>query len=228
MVPWSGFWQGAIEFEYAFRIALSCFCGLLIGLERTRQQKEAGIRTHILVAMGAALIMMVSKYGFFDIVALNLSTLDVDAARMGSTILTGISFLGAGVILQRSGAVRGLTTAAGVWVTGGVGVAIGAGMYALGIACTVLTVFIQIVLKRVFARIDDPADNGITVHIPDGPGAVEAFTASLEARGMPVRVSHMSHKDGMLILTLLFNDQLYERAARQLAEHPDVMFVDKG
>lgn len=227
MLIWSHFSQGPVELEYALRIALSCLCGLLIGVERTRQQKEAGVRTHILVAMGSALIMVVSKYGFFDVLALNNPLLDVDAARMGSTILTGISFLGAGIILQRGGAVRGLTTAAGVWVTGGVGVAIGAGMYVLGVVCTVLTVFIQIVLKRVFAGIDDPADNGVQVRLPDGPDAMEALTAYLEAQGLRARVGQLNRADGLLSLTLLFNDHDYERAARCLAAYPDIRHIER-
>lgn len=222
-MTWDHLWQGSAEWIYMFRLALSCLCGFIIGLERTKRQKEAGIRTHMIVAMGAALIMIVSKYGFYDILAMNFDKLDVDASRMGSTILTGISFLGAGIILQRSGAVRGLTTAAGVWVTGGVGVAIGAGMYAAGIACTVLLVFVQLVLKAALSRVDDHADNGVEVYVRNRPDALTDFTAWLAARGIAPRFASVTHKNDHLALTLMVTDEEYEDIVPLLAEYPEAI-----
>lgn len=127
--------------DYLIRIVVACLCGGLVGLERTKRLKEAGIRTHIIVALGAALIMVVSKYGFSDVGG-------ADASRIASNVITGISFLGAGVIFVRGGSVKGLTTAAGIWATAAIGLALGAGMYTVGVLCTVLVILLQISLHK--------------------------------------------------------------------------------
>lgn len=127
--------------DYLIRVAVACLCGGLIGLERTKRLKEAGIRTHIIVALGATLIMVVSKYGFSDVVG-------ADASRIASNVITGISFLGAGVIFVRGGSVKGLTTAAGIWATAAIGLALGAGMYTVGVLCTALIILLQFSLHK--------------------------------------------------------------------------------
>ena len=127
--------------DYLIRIVVACICGGLIGLERTKRLKEAGIRTHIIVAMGATLVMVISKYGFSDVVG-------ADASRIASNVITGISFLGAGVIFVRGGSVKGLTTAAGIWATAAIGLALGAGMYTVGVLCTLLMIVLQISLHK--------------------------------------------------------------------------------
>lgn len=129
---------------FLLRMVTAVLCGALIGLERSRRQKEAGIRTHIMVTLGATLIVIVSKYGFLDVA--DLPGVSVDASRIASNIITGISFLGAGVIFLKNGAVNGLTTAAGIWSTAGVGCAIGSGMYIIGIAATAMIIIIQTLL----------------------------------------------------------------------------------
>lgn len=133
------------QFEYIIRIALACLCGGIIGLERSNRQKEAGFRTHIIIAMGAALIIIVSKYGFKDSIAAGMNA---DAARVAANVITGISFIGAGVIVVRGGTIKGLTTAAGIWTTAGIGLALGAGLYSIGIASTAILFTIQILLHR--------------------------------------------------------------------------------
>ncbi|MBQ2806680.1 MAG: MgtC/SapB family protein [Clostridia bacterium] len=127
--------------DYLVRVVVACLCGGLIGLERTKRLKEAGIRTHIIVALGATLIMVVSKYGFSDVIG-------ADASRIASNVITGISFLGAGVIFVRGGSVKGLTTAAGIWATAAIGLALGAGMYTVGVLCTALMILLQISLHK--------------------------------------------------------------------------------
>ncbi|MEY8354159.1 MgtC/SapB family protein [Lachnospiraceae bacterium 54-53] len=124
------------------RIIVAGVLGYLIGYERKNRYKGAGMRTHAIVAMGAALIMVVSKYGFRDIP-------DYDASRIASQIVSGIGFLGAGVIFVKNNSVSGLTTAAGIWATAGVGMAIGAGAYYVGCASGLLLVFTQILLHDV-------------------------------------------------------------------------------
>ena len=105
----------AYQAEILFRILLSAFIGYLIGYERKNREKSAGMRTHSIVCMGSALMMVVSKYGFSDIP-------DYDASRVAAQIVSGIGFLGAGIIFVRNHSVSGLTTAAGIWTTAGVGI----------------------------------------------------------------------------------------------------------
>ncbi len=125
---------------FFLRIIVACLCGLFIGAERSRRFKEAGVRTHIIVCMAACLIMIVSKYGFRD--------MDADPARIAAQAVSGISFLGAGIIFHTHNSVKGLTTAAGVWATAGIGLAIGTGMYGLGIFSTVIIYVIQFIMHR--------------------------------------------------------------------------------
>ncbi len=129
------------QWELLLRLLASCFCGAAIGWERSYRQKEAGLRTHIILALGAALVMLVSKYGFAEIP-------DTDGSRIASNVVTGIGFLGAGVIFVRGNAVKGLTTAAGLFTTAGIGLALGAGQYTLGIFCTLLMLALQIGLHH--------------------------------------------------------------------------------
>lgn len=111
--------------DFLVRILAACFCGACIGFERTKRFKEAGIRTHIIVCCAAALIMIVSKYGFADLTYADGSvfngTRGADPARIAAQVVSGISFLGAGVIFKNGSTVKGLTTAAGIWATAGIG-----------------------------------------------------------------------------------------------------------
>ncbi len=112
------------------RLLLAGLLGGLIGAEREYRAKVAGTRTHLLVAIGAALMMIVSRYGFDG---------QGDPSRVAAQIVSGIGFIGAGSIMVNKHAVHGLTTAAGIWVAAGIGMAIAAGLYAVGIASTVLS-----------------------------------------------------------------------------------------
>ena len=142
-----------VQVEYLVRIFVAACLGLLIGSERKNRNKSAGIRTHVIVALGAALIMVVSKYGFMDVEK-------ADAARVAAQVVSGIGFLGAGVIFVRNNLVNGLTTAAGIWATAGVGLALGAGMYVVGISSALLVLLIQFVMHRV-AYFADVASGGL-------------------------------------------------------------------
>lgn len=128
--------------ELMLRIILSCLIGYIIGYERKSRDKSAGMRTHAIVGLGAALMMIVSKYGFMDMP-------DHDASRVASQIVSGVGFLGAGIIFVKNNIVSGLTTAAGIWATAGVGMAIGAGSYFIGIWTGFLLVLIQILLHKI-------------------------------------------------------------------------------
>ena len=115
-------------------LALSAVLGFIIGFERKLRFKEAGIRTHTIVCVGAALMMVVSKFAFGD---------QADSSRVAAQIVSGVGFLGAGMIVYREHGVSGLTTAAGVWTTAGVGMACGGGLYFVAIAATAVIVLLQ-------------------------------------------------------------------------------------
>lgn len=141
-------WLSAFDnLEFLIRIVLSCILGAAIGLERTRRSKEAGIRTHCIIAVSSATFMILSKYAFIDAACFEgLRT--ADPARIAAQVVSGISFLGAGVIFKQNTSIKGLTTAAGMWATSAVGMSIGAGMYWLGVVATATLILIQLILHR--------------------------------------------------------------------------------
>ena len=124
------------ELHSLLNILLAVVLGFAIVYERKLRYKEAGIRTHTIVCVGSALIMVVSKYGFSDIQ-------EYDASRVAAQIVSGIGFLGAGIIIYRKHEIHGLTTAAGVWATAGVGMAAGAGMYVVAAGAAVVIIGVQ-------------------------------------------------------------------------------------
>jgi putative Mg2+ transporter-C (MgtC) family protein len=127
-----------MEQEFILRIFVAAVLGSLIGLEREYRAKEAGFRTHFLVAMGSALFMIVSAYGFSEVPMTEAHRWDV--SRIAAQVVSGIGFIGAGTIIFRKSEniVSGLTTAAGLWVTAAIGLACGGGMYLLSIASTLM------------------------------------------------------------------------------------------
>ena len=127
-----------MENEFILRIFIAAILGGMIGLEREYRSKEAGFRTHFLVAMGSALFMIVSAYGFAD--SMNSELQRWDVSRVAAQVVSGIGIIGAGTIIFRKSenVVSGLTTAAGLWVVAAIGLACGGGMYKLAIASTLL------------------------------------------------------------------------------------------
>ena len=122
--------------DFILRLFVAALLGGIIGLEREYREKAAGLRTHFLVALGSALFMIVSAYGFDG--ALTNSQMRLDVSRIAAQVVSGIGFLGAGTIIFQKNAVHGLTTAAGVWVTAAIGLTCGAGMYVLALSATLL------------------------------------------------------------------------------------------
>ena len=142
--------QWEMELVCIVRLLVASACGLMIGIERQSRMKGAGMKTHMMVALGSALMMLVSKYGFFDVIPVEGASVDV--SRVAASIAAGIGFLGAGVIFVRRGSVVGLTTAAGLWTTTGVGMAVGSGLYLLGLVTTALMLVSQVVLRYIERR----------------------------------------------------------------------------
>ena len=128
---------------YITRLLIASICGILIGFERKNRAKEAGVRTHSIVACASCLMMIISIYGFSSISGLN-GFREIDPTRIAAQIVSGIGFLGAGMIFVKRQSINGLTTAAGIWATAGVGMAIGSGMYVVGIVTTLIILATQI------------------------------------------------------------------------------------
>ena len=133
------------------RLVVAVVCGLSIGVERENRGKGAGLRTHAIVAIASCLMMIISQYGFNNFFAkfdLTLSDAKIDPSRIAAQIVTGVGFLGAGMIFVQKNAIIGLTTAAGVWATAGIGMAVGCGMYFLGIVSTVIIILVQLFIHK--------------------------------------------------------------------------------
>ncbi len=146
---WSDFYEAINSVEVTtvsaiFKLCLSLLLGCIVGFERKRKGQIAGVRTFALISMGATLAMLLSIYVPQEYMGLK----NGDPGRIAAQVITGIGFLGAGAIIQMKGSVRGLTTAAGIWMIATIGMAVGVGMYLLAIIATALILFILVFLDR--------------------------------------------------------------------------------
>ncbi|MBQ4612045.1 MAG: MgtC/SapB family protein [Clostridia bacterium] len=190
------------EGEMLLRLLLSVVLGGLIGTERSRRQKEAGIRTHVIVALGATLVMLVSRYGFLDMLA--IEGIDIDPTRIASNIVTGVSFLGAGVIFVKNASIHGLTTAAGVWATAAVGMAIGSGLYAVGLFATMLIVVLQFLLHSTLNRVEVTAVQQLELRVRYSPKITERLREQLAEHQMVIESFKMKKSaDDIVTCTLM-------------------------
>ncbi len=137
--------------DFIFRLAVAALLGGSIGFERECRAKDAGVRTHFLVALGSALFMILSQYGFNDLAG-HFPHLSYDPSRIASQVVTGIGFIGAGTIIFQKHVIKGLTTAAGLWVTSAIGLTCGSGMYTLAIATTLLVLICLETLNFIINR----------------------------------------------------------------------------
>ena len=170
--------------EFLLRLLLSAALGALVGLERSKRRKEAGIRTHCIIACTSALFMIVSKYAFLD--CLNIDGLrGADPARIAAQVVSGIS-------------IRGLTTAAGMWGTAAIGMAVGAGMYWLGLFESAVLVAIQVILHRFPVGADALTTQEILVEMEDTEDMQRRFDELLKKHGGQVTDSSLTREDGFL------------------------------
>lgn len=184
--------------EFLIRLLLSAALGALVGLERSKRQKEAGVRTHCIIACTSALFMILSKYAFVDTAIGADGLRGADPARIAAQVVSGISFLGAGVIFKNGNSIRGLTTAAGMWGTAAIGMAVGAGMYWLGLIEAAILVAIQIVLHRFPVGADALTTQELLVEMEDTPELQAKFDALLQAHNGQVVESSLSRDEGYL------------------------------
>jgi putative Mg2+ transporter-C (MgtC) family protein len=173
-------WRQAAELGVALLLSAA------IGLEREVRQKDAGLRTHTLVGIGAALFMLISKYGFTDVLENRLVVLD--PSRMAAQIVSGIGFIGAGLIFVRRDAVRGLTTAASVWLTAAVGAAAGAGLLVLAALTTGMYLVVTLILPIARRRLPlgMTGTSTLCVRYPDGQGILRQVLNEATQRGFAI------------------------------------------
>ncbi|QVI35232.1 MgtC/SapB family protein [Lacticaseibacillus chiayiensis] len=215
------------QVELVIRLLVAAFCGFAIGFERKNRFKNAGIRTHMIVALGSALIMIVSKYGFFDI--LYLKNMALDPSRIAAQIVSGVSFLGAGAILVRHNNVNGLTTAAGVWTTAAVGMAIGAKLYILGLSATALVLCIQVLLHHHYRWLPS-GDNGIlTIRIRNEGFDMEHMRQTLGKYHIKVLNVSIKHEGDEVKMSLHVETEANEDMRRLLmfyADNPNIISIE--
>lgn len=178
------------EGDYLLRVIVAALCGLAIGSEREARLKKAGIRTHTIVSMAAALMVCVSKYGFFDVV--HIDSVQVDASRVAAGVVTGVGFLGAGIILNRKTSITGITTSAGVWATLGIGMTIGAGMWVLGIGSTVILLVLQYVFHHTMHLVKEKKMGRIHLRAGEEGMPPEQVAAALAEMQVRVIATHLS------------------------------------
>lgn len=166
-----------INLESIFRIFLACLLGGIIGFEREHKQMPAGLRTNILVCVGSTLVMLTSEYVFQKYEGLT----NIDPARLGAQVISGIGFLGAGTILRDGLKIKGLTTAAVLWAVACVGLAVGIGFYEGAVAVTVIIFIILIGLKRLEDYITERKKEGVLcVESEDRAGQMNVINHVLE------------------------------------------------
>ena len=189
--------------DFVARILLACFCGACIGFERSKRFKEAGIRTHVIVCCASALIMIVSKYGFADLTDADglvfNGTRGADPARVAAQVVSGISFLGAGVIFKNGSTVKGLTTAAGIWATAGIGLALGCGMYFTGIFVTLMIGIFQVATHRFTVGADSFTTNRLRFTVREDEEFEPQVRAQLQNWEAQILSSSITRRDNGLI-----------------------------
>ena len=195
------------EPECIIRILISAACGFLIGIEREKRAKSAGIRTHILVAISSALMMAVSKYGFCDVIIMD--GVSVDPSRIAAGVVTAIGFLGAGVIFVRKENTVGLTTAAGLWATVGMGITVGAGLYTTGITFTIFILIIQFILHSRFLYSGTAASAELAMKLPEKEISMDMVTHALCKKGLKVRNAQIEVTESSTVFScrLLFSSR---------------------
>ena len=190
-------------YEIIFKLALACILGAMIGLERESMNRPAGLRTYTLVCVGSALAMVVS----IDIYMQYYQTVNADPGRIAAQVISGIGFLGAGTIMREGASVRGLTTAAGLWVVACIGLAVGAGLYIPAVVTTVLILFVLIYFikfEQFFTGLRE--FKGLVLVVEDRPGQIGNIGSILGDMGISIKniqLNRMEHDDDLEVELLI-------------------------
>ena len=186
------------QLVFGLRLVVACLCGAIVCYERSKHFVGGGIRAHSIVCCAAALIMIVSKYAFLDLTSAEQVVLNgarsADPARIAAQVVSGIGFLGAGVIFRNEGIVKGLTAAACIWATAAIGLAVGAGMWTIAVAATVLITAFQWLLNRFTGFSDTYATNHLHFTVENGHEFNQSLTEQLKAWKVHVVNSKINRK----------------------------------
>lgn len=215
------------QLEFLLRLLLACVCGAAIGYERKNRSKEAGVRTHLIVCLGAALVMIVSKYGFFDL--FHQYGISQDPARVAAQIVSGISFLGAGVIFTRNTGVSGLTTAAGIWATAAVGMSIGAGLYIVAVSTAILVLLTQFAFHRNTKWMKPPVTGKLSVLLPPGEEGVKILKEKLKKHNVEIlNMKGQKGEEGLweFSLRVRFGNDYETFDCTKLLSEPEILKVE--
>ena len=199
------------------RLGAAAGLGMAIGIERELRDREAGLRTHVLVSVGSALFTIVSAYGFHDFLVNGGPIIRADPTRIAAQIVTGIGFLGAGAIIREGLSVRGLTTAATLWGVAAIGMASGAGYYSAAVFGTVIVILALWPLRALAFRVLErarPEEQRIVVELT---GATSDLLAELERRGAKVTHFETAEESDRNVVTLEL-DNVSEELAAHLAD----------
>ena len=214
--------------ELIVRLLVAGVFGGVIGIDRTYREKEAGLRTHFLVAVGSALFMIISQYGFGDVHGLNAGR--YDGSRVAAQIVSGIGFIGAGSIIFHKRIVRGLTTAAGLWTASGIGMAVGGGLYIIAAAATLLTLIGLEALR--FALTKTGMDNRFAKVAFNVRNEEELKAAIHRLKAMGCRVNRCSTSPVKgawlrIVMDIRYHEKVENdgRLLAELASHPDLRVV---
>ncbi len=189
----------AQEVDFCIRIIVAAIVGGIIGFERSHRFKEAGFRTHVIVCCTTCILMILSKYGFADLEgvdgALFPGTRGADTSRIAAQAVSGISFLCAGVIFKTGSSIRGLTTAAGLWLTANLGLVFGAGLYVIGLFALLLLFVLQFLTIHVFHGIDGYSGNDLHFKIAGDNDFHDELIEQLKRWKAKVIESHITHNE---------------------------------
>jgi putative Mg2+ transporter-C (MgtC) family protein len=190
--------------EVLVRLAVAAGLGGAVGLERELREREAGFRTHMLVAVGSALFTLVSAYGFHEFLVNGGSVVRADPTRIAAQIVTGIGFLGAGAIIRQGLSVRGLTTAATLWVVAAIGLSSGAGYYWAAVLTTAIALFLLWPLRSAAHVVTSrfrPETNQLIAQLPAGvsPGELVTEVERLGGRLQGLEISHEADRRTVLM-----------------------------
>src|SRR5690242_9387196 len=216
--------------EELLRVVVAAGLGGLVGLERELREREAGFRTHLLVSVGSCLFTLVSAYGFHEFLVGGGSIVRADPTRIAAQIVTGIGFLGAGAIIRQGFSVRGLTTAATLWVVAAVGLASGAGYYS-GAVITTAVVLVALWPLRILAfhllRRFHPEDGRLLVELPAGtpPGSVIDEVVRSGVRISSIGVAQEGDRRRLEVDVVLSKDVTAPHLVARVADVPDVADV---
>lgn len=202
------------EWELLLRLILACFLGGLIGYERQSRRKSAGLRTNVLVCLGSCLIMVLSQSIYQEVEGLT----NADPARLAAQVVSGIGFLGAGTIMKEGLTVKGLTTAACLWVVAGVGLAVGAGFY----AGALFTSFLVFATLGTLSRLDDwvSAEKSMVINIEteDLNEQMKILTSTLEGLDIHIRQFQVKDNDETTILVTILTHNMPVKRSTEVIE----------